>query len=363
MPVSRENVKDQKLIDALLISDPCPMEIVRAKNIHETWLHFNNVQTTTKKLSGVVDTTSLTPEERVETQQKIQEHLVEATYTDKDISDASDMTSGVEVVPTSEPITEKREFGEEFKKAQLDALINKLVSETLYPDGDSSNASGLLAVNEGVPSSSIPKNKSQNDPSQNRPKIEFACPVTDCGKVFLLRRSQELHFMNFHTDAEITLDRTASECPHCDKKVMYLSQHIRSVHGAICPVCRNEVKKDFKKHRKNCTSCRYKDRGCHYSNGRLKQLLQHIDHRCRYRNKEDQIAEEDSDVQEIGGSDSDGHSSSVDEEDQQAAEKSSLLLPSPGMATDLKKITGRGLFETSNLLQDYANFKPKISAI
>ena len=33
------------------------------------------------------------------------------------------------------------------------------------------------------------------------------------------------------------------------------------------------------------------------------------------------------------------------------------------MATDLKKFTGRGLFETSNLLQDYANFKPKISAI
>ena len=116
----------------------------------------------------------------------------------------------------------------------------------------------------------------------------------------------------------------------------------KPVPPVFCPVCMCKVEvKDFQKHQKNCTSCRYKDEGCSYSNSRLKQLLKHI-HHCLYGEHST------SDNQGPSASENEsrhaaekfgllhppqGCSDNRNEEDQQAAEKSSLLHP-PQIPTD-----------------------------
>ena len=122
------------------------------------------------------------------------------------------------------------------------------------------------AAKEGEIQSTSPKETLNENASlnQNMPGsstddgTHFICKI--CEKIFLTFSGFERH--NF--DKHYMQEKIESECPYCDKKVVYLDQHMRSKHSklqksTICEICLQDVKFNMQKHRKNCKRCQYCD--------------------------------------------------------------------------------------------------------
>ena len=100
----------------------------------------------------------------------------------------------------------------------------------------------------------------------------FVCKI--CSKVFYTFSGFERHNVDKHNSK----DRIESTCPICEKKVIYLEQHMRAKHSKqlkplVCEICLNEVNSNMQKHRKDCIKCRY----CKYENSKKARLLNHIE--------------------------------------------------------------------------------------
>ena len=104
---------------------------------------------------------------------------------------------------------------------------------------------------------------------------KIVCNMNDCGRSFFtyfgLERHLELKHQTFKPEKE------ESVCQICNKKVIYLGQHIRAKHSdvqkQVCEVCLLEVNVNMQKHRKSCIKCRF----CDYENHKKARLLNHID--------------------------------------------------------------------------------------
>ena len=99
----------------------------------------------------------------------------------------------------------------------------------------------------------------------------FVCKI--CAKNFLTFSGFERHNVDKHNAKEKVL----SICPICEKKVIYLDQHMRGKHSklqksTVCEICLQEVKFNMQKHRKNCIKCLY----CDYENSKKARLINHI---------------------------------------------------------------------------------------
>ena len=103
----------------------------------------------------------------------------------------------------------------------------------------------------------------------------FHCKINGCRSVFQTFFGLERHNIAYHSDTK--LEKAESTCPVCNKKVIYLDQHIKAKHSdlqkpLICEICQKEVKSSILKHRKLCTKCIF----CDYTNERKGRLLSHI---------------------------------------------------------------------------------------
>ena len=135
------------------------------------------------------------------------------------------------------------------------------------------------AAKEGEIQSTSPKETLNENASlnQNMPGsstddgTHFICKI--CEKIFLTFSGFERHNFDKHNMKE----KIESECPYCDKKVIYLDQHMRSKHSklqksTVCEICLQDIKFNMQRHRKNCKRCRY----CDYENEKKARLLNHI---------------------------------------------------------------------------------------
>ena len=108
------------------------------------------------------------------------------------------------------------------------------------------------------------------NPEDDEPN--FVCKI--CSKVFHTFSGFERHNVDKHNSKE----RIESTCTICEKKVIYLEQHMKAKHSKqqkplVCEICLNEVVSNMQKHRKDCIKCRY----CKYENSKKARLLKHIE--------------------------------------------------------------------------------------
>ena len=137
---------------------------------------------------------------------------------------------------------------------------------------DSTDAAEHLKVNE-IQHSLVSAKEVETSEGQ---EPNFVCKIDGCGKGFQTFFGFERHNAANHTETK--LDKTESICPICEKKVIYLDQHMRGKHSdlqkpVICEICLKEVNSNVSKHRKICIKCRY----CDYQNIRKARLLSHIE--------------------------------------------------------------------------------------
>ena len=102
----------------------------------------------------------------------------------------------------------------------------------------------------------------------------YVC-ILDCGKVFKTFFGYERHLADKHSSTNHA--KVGSTCQICNKKVIYLDQHMRTNHSDVqkpikCDICLVDIKENVLKHRKTCIKCRY----CDYQNDRKSRLLNHI---------------------------------------------------------------------------------------
>ena len=105
--------------------------------------------------------------------------------------------------------------------------------------------------------------------------MEFSCNIDQCEKHFQTFFGLERHKLLKHSIAKH--QKEESTCQICNKKVIYLDQHIRAKHGNVqkskrCEVCLADISLNMQKHRKVCTKCRY----CEYTNINKARLIKHI---------------------------------------------------------------------------------------
>ena len=105
--------------------------------------------------------------------------------------------------------------------------------------------------------------------------MNFACNIDQCEKNFQTLFGLERHTLIKHSIAKH--QKEESTCQLCNKKVIYLDQHMRTIHGNIhksktCEVCQVDVSLNMQKHRKVCIKCRY----CEYTNSNKARLIKHI---------------------------------------------------------------------------------------
>ena len=103
----------------------------------------------------------------------------------------------------------------------------------------------------------------------------FVCKIKDCGKVFQTFSGFDRHKSVKHPQANF--DKEESKCPICNKKIIYLEQHLKAKHSHVqkppkCDICMIEISSNMQKHRKSCTKCLY----CDYQNLKKARLLNHI---------------------------------------------------------------------------------------
>ena len=105
-------------------------------------------------------------------------------------------------------------------------------------------------------------------------ETNFVCEC--CDKSFHTFFGYERHYADKHS--EVKVDKVWSHCPFCEKKVIYLDQHLRTKHSSMqkpseCEVCLQHISCSMLKHRKVCIKCRY----CEYKNLKKARLLKHIE--------------------------------------------------------------------------------------
>ena len=103
----------------------------------------------------------------------------------------------------------------------------------------------------------------------------FVCKIENCGKVFQTYSGFDRHTSVKHPQANY--DKDESKCPICNKKIIYLEQHLKAKHSDTqkpvkCEICLMEINSNMQKHRKSCTQCLY----CDYKNLKKARLLNHI---------------------------------------------------------------------------------------
>ena len=107
-------------------------------------------------------------------------------------------------------------------------------------------------------------------PSQG---LNFSCEI--CGKVFHTFFGLERHNAGKHFN-KLTA-KLESTCNLCNKRVIYLDQHMKIKHSdvqkvPVCEICLQEVDSSLLKHRKLCQKCIF----CDYTNSKKARLLRHI---------------------------------------------------------------------------------------
>ena len=101
--------------------------------------------------------------------------------------------------------------------------------------------------------------------------MKFACNIDQCEKHLQTFVGLERHKLIKHSTAKH--QKEESTCQICDKKVIYLDQHMRAKQKSkICEVCLVYVSSSMQKHRKVCIKCRY----CEYTNINKARLINHI---------------------------------------------------------------------------------------
>ena len=114
--------------------------------------------------------------------------------------------------------------------------------------------------------------------------LNYVCHINECRKSFQTFFGYERHIADKHSEER--LPKKESKCSVCNKKVIYLDQHMRAKHSDLqkpfeCEVCLMEISANISKHRKTCISCRY----CDYQNIKKARLLNHIK-KCQNRPSE-----------------------------------------------------------------------------
>ena len=110
--------------------------------------------------------------------------------------------------------------------------------------------------------------------SKTNKDTHFICELDSCGKVFQTFFGYERHVAEKHSETKHV--KKESSCPICDKKVIYLDQHLKAKHSdvqkQVCEICLKEINSNLLKHRKSCNKCRF----CSYTNDKKARLLNHI---------------------------------------------------------------------------------------
>ena len=131
----------------------------------------------------------------------------------------------------------------------------------------------MLKEHAGLGDSENEKHSAGNKmEKQEDDEPNFICKI--CSKVFHTFSGFERHNADKHNLKE----RVESTCPICEKKVIYLEQHLKAKHSKeqkplVCEICLHEINSNMQKHRKDCIKCRY----CKYENSKKARLLTHID--------------------------------------------------------------------------------------
>ena len=176
---------------------------------------------------------------------------------------------------------------------QVEGVSSKESEEVLgerQVEGVSSNGPKKVQMDRQVDSvcskeySCVDNTETQNKCAEDKiEKLEddepnFICNI--CSKGFHTFSGFERHNADKHNSKE----RFESTCPVCEKRVIYLEQHMKAKHSKqqkpeVCDVCLHEVNSNMQKHRKDCIKCRY----CKYENSKKARLLNHIE-KCTMQN-------------------------------------------------------------------------------
>ena len=105
--------------------------------------------------------------------------------------------------------------------------------------------------------------------------LPFCCKEDGCNKSYATLCGLKYHYSKVHFGIEI--EKEERKCNICNKNVIFLYQHLRTVHSytmksPTCEICLKEISSNLKQHRKNCTKCLF----CDYKNSKKNRLLSHI---------------------------------------------------------------------------------------
>ena len=136
-------------------------------------------------------------------------------------------------------------------------------SESVESDGNLSQTEESAAL------------KIEDENSEEKLEQNFVCKIEDCGKVFQTFSGFDRHKSVKHPQENF--DKEESKCPICNKKIIYLEQHLKAKHSNAqqpvkCDICLMEISSNMQKHRKSCTKCLH----CDYQNLKKARLLNHI---------------------------------------------------------------------------------------
>ena len=159
---------------------------------------------------------------------------------------------------------QKKEFG---MTEEFDPINDEWDNESHH--NESKNVERNVNENEPIHNSCLEDNESKVDSQEQI----FFCKI--CERAFQTFYGLDRHNSDKHSEENVA--KAQSTCKICDKKVIYLDQHIKSVHSevqkpTVCEICLKEINSNILRHRKVCIKCRY----CNYTNLKKARLLNHI---------------------------------------------------------------------------------------
>ena len=177
-----------------------------------------------------------------------------------------------------------QEISKELKDAPSDMCVDGSKNETVEEEesvlSSSQDDSALNSSQEDSTNFEVRLEEDESGKvscSNNNEKtsqgLNFSCDI--CGKVFHTFFGLERHNADKHSN--IMIEKLESTCNICNKKVIYLDQHMKVKHSdvqkvPVCEICQKEVDSNMLRHRKFCIKCRF----CDYTNSKKARLLKHI---------------------------------------------------------------------------------------